>query len=61
MRISLHLIKPFFSSVFKSITVDNGPEFEDFAENEKLGTNVFFAHPYSSWERPQNERHNGML
>ena len=26
-----------------------------------LGTKVYFAHPYSSWERPQNERHNGLL
>jgi IS30 family transposase len=22
---------------------------------------VYFAHPYSSWERPKNERHNGLL
>ncbi|ANR70042.1 hypothetical protein AXF19_02910 [Selenomonas sp. oral taxon 126] len=22
---------------------------------------VYFAHPYSSWERSQNERHNGIL
>ena len=22
---------------------------------------IYFAHPYSSWERPRNERHNGML
>ena len=26
-----------------------------------IGTKVYFAHPYSSWERPQNERHNGIL
>ena len=26
-----------------------------------LGTKVYFAQPYSSWERPQNERHNGLL
>ncbi len=28
---------------------------------EQWGTKVYFAHPYTSWERPQNERHNGML
>lgn len=50
-----------FSSVFQTITTDNGPEFEDFSELEQWGTRVFFAHPYSSWERPVNERHNGML
>lgn len=26
-----------------------------------LGTKAFFAHPYTSWERPQNERHNGLF
>ncbi len=50
-----------FSSVFKTITVDNGSEFADFTEVERWGTKVYYAHPYTSWERPQNERHNGML
>lgn len=50
-----------FSKVFKTITVDNGSEFADFAKVEEWGTEVFFAHPYTSWERPQNERHNGLL
>jgi len=50
-----------FSEVFKTITVDNGSEFADFSEIEKWGTKVYFAHPYTSWERPQNERHNGLF
>ena len=50
-----------FSQVFKTITVDNGTEFETFTQLESLGTKVYFAHPYRSWERPQNERHNGIL
>ena len=50
-----------FSQVFKTITVDNGTEFETFTQLESLGMKVYFAHPYSSWERPQNERHNGIL
>lgn len=50
-----------FSDVFKSITADNGSEFENFAQVEQWGTLVYFAHPYSSWERPINERHNGLL
>ena len=25
------------------------------------GTKAFFAHPYTSWEQPQNERHNGLF
>lgn len=48
----------YFSQVFRSITADNGGEFEGLAKLENYGTHVYFAHPYSSWERPQNERHN---
>ena len=28
---------------------------------ESWGTQVFFAHLYTSWERAQNERHNGLF
>ena len=42
-------------------TTDNGSEFEDFTQLQQWGTDVYFAHPYSSWERPVNERHNGLL
>ena len=45
-----------FPQVFKTITVDNGSEFADFAQTEAWGSKVFFAHPYTSWERAQNER-----
>ena len=31
--------------IFKTITVDNGSEFADFAKVEKWGTKAFFAHP----------------
>lgn len=50
-----------FSTVFKSFTADNGSEFEHLSQSEQWGSMVYFAHPYSSWERPQNERHNGIL
>lgn len=50
-----------FPQVFKTITVDNGSEFADFAQCEKWGTEVYYAHPFTSWERPQNERHNGLF
>mgnify|MGYP002727750682 CR=1 len=50
-----------FSQVFKTITVDNGSEFSGFAQVENWGSQVYFAHPYTSWERPQNERHNGLF
>ena len=50
-----------FSQVFKTINVDNGSEFSAFSQVENWGCAVYFAHPYTSWERPQNERHNGLF
>ena len=50
-----------FGTVFKTITVDNGSEFADFSQVEAWGSKIYYAHPYSSWERPQNERHNGIF
>lgn len=62
---AMHMLKAEFgdrfAQVFKTITVDNGSEFADFAQCEDWGTQVFFAHPYTSWERAQNERHNGLF
>ena len=45
----------------RAITVDNGSEFSAFSQIENWGCAVYFAHPYTSWERPQNERHNGLF
>ena len=51
-----------FDQVFKTITADNGSEFADLHQLElTTGTKVYFAHPYASYERGTNERHNGML
>ncbi|MCK0183913.1 IS30 family transposase, partial [Aeromonas hydrophila] len=45
-----------------TITADNGSE---FVEHERvaaeLEAQVYFAHPYSAWERGQNENSNGLL
>ena len=46
---------------FVPSTTDNGSEFADFATMESYGTEIYFAHPYSSWERPVNERSNRIL
>lgn len=57
-----------FYSTFKSITVDNGSEFLDFKglENSVLKdgnkrTKLYYAHPYSSWERGTNENSNKLI
>jgi transposase, IS30 family len=45
-----------------TITFDNGKE---FAEHEKMAAelkaDIYFAHPYHSWERGLNENSNGLL
>jgi len=51
-----------FSSVFKTITSDNGLEFSQLSNiTLETGTKVYFTHPYSSHERGTNERHNGLV
>ena len=46
----------------KSITIDNGKEFALHQSIAKaLSTDVYFAHPYSSWERGTNENTNGLI
>ena len=46
----------------KTFTYDNGSE---MAEHKKLtkqtGMQVYFAHPYSAWERGTNENTNGLI
>lgn len=46
----------------KTITFDNGTEFSCFKSIEELfECDVYFADPYSSWQRGSNERSNGLL
>lgn len=47
--------------IFKSITSDNGVEFARLSDLENENLKVYFAHPYSSYERGTNERHNRMI
>ncbi|MCK5516580.1 MAG: IS30 family transposase, partial [Desulfobulbaceae bacterium] len=46
----------------KTVTFDNGKEFSFHEEVAKtLHCNAYFAKPYHSWERGQNENANGLL
>jgi IS30 family transposase len=46
----------------KSLTYDNGVEMAQHKIlTEKTGMVVYFAHPYSSWERGTNENTNGLI
>jgi len=45
-----------------TLTYDNGKELAEHEEiAEALGAKIYFAHPYSSWERGVNENTNGLI
>ena len=56
-----------FAKIFKTITCDNGCENLDFEGIERsvlrndYRTKVYYAHPYSAWERGTNENINKMI
>lgn len=57
-----------FSKIFKSMTTDNGHEFLNYVkiessclEKKKQRTEVYYADPYSSWQKGMNENCNGIL
>jgi len=55
------LLKP-FAAVTHTITLDNGKEFAHHEQVAKtLNVDIYFAHPYSSWERGLNENTNGLI
>lgn len=46
----------------QTITYDNGTEFASFeATGNKAKMDIYFAHPYHSWERGANENTNGFI
>src|SRR5437868_8495275 len=47
---------------FKTLTLDNGTEFHDYALLEqRFPVKIYFATPYHSWERGSNENFNGLV
>jgi len=56
------LLAPLPADKRHTMTFDNGKEFaEHEILAERLGLEVFFAHPYASWERGTCEHTNGLL
>jgi len=46
----------------KTLTLDNGKEFAKHAKiRNETRAEIYFAHPYSSWERGTNENTNGLI
>jgi IS30 family transposase len=57
-----HLLAPLPADQRHTVTFDNGKEFADHEIlAQHLGLEVFFAHPYASWERGTCEHTNGLL
>jgi transposase, IS30 family len=55
----LNQLNPLFK---KTMTYDNGIEMARHEEiTKKTGMKIYFAHPYSSWERGTNENTNGLI
>jgi IS30 family transposase len=55
------LLQPYLDKTL-TITADNGKEFAGHETIKKqLSANVYFAHPYCSWERGLNENTNGLI
>ena len=58
----LESLRPIPKALVHTLTVDNGKEFAGFKSLEtQLEMHVYFAHPYSAWERAINENTNGLL
>ena len=46
----------------RTLTLDNGPENRLWQSMQQAtGMDVYFAHPYHSWERGTNENTNGLI
>jgi IS30 family transposase len=61
-RAALRAFKPIPASMRNTLTLDNGKEFAAHKSlSEALGIDIYFAHPYHSWERGLNEYTNGLI
>ena len=55
------LLQPYLDKTL-TINADNGKEFAGHESiKEQLSANVYFAHPYCSWEHDLNENTNGLI
>lgn len=61
-KAAIELLRKMKSQHRHTVTFDNGSEFSDFKQiANRTGVKVYFAHPYSSWERGTNENTNGLV
>lgn len=61
-KVLIERLKNIPSKYRRTLTRDNGSENKRWETvQSKLGLDVYFAHPYHSWERGSNENCNGLL
>jgi IS30 family transposase len=61
-RAAVRAFRSIADEYIKTLTVDNGKEFAGHKElSQKLGCDIYFAHPYHSWDRGLNEHTNGLM
>jgi len=61
-RTIARLLRPLPKRLRRTLTLDNGKEFAAFKSLEaQTGIKVYFADPYSAWQRGSNENTNGLL
>jgi IS30 family transposase len=61
-RAAVHAFKPILGGMRNTLTLDNGKEFAAHKSlSQALGLDIYFAHPYRSWERGLNEHTNGLI
>ena len=62
MNATIAQFKAIDRRLIKTFTTDNGSEFSEFKRLEKATqSRVYFADPYSPWQRGLNENTNGLL
>jgi IS30 family transposase len=61
-RAAVRAFKPIPGEMRNTLTLDNGKEFAAHKSlSQALGLDIYFAHPYQSWERGLNEHTNGLI
>lgn len=56
-----NVVQSFQNKTFLSVTCDNGVEFSDYTTLQTIVPNLYYCHPYSSWERGSNENANRFI
>jgi IS30 family transposase len=61
-RAAVRAFKPIPGGMRNTLTLDNDKEFAAHKSlSQALGVDIYFVHPYHSWERGLNEHTNGLI